>query len=47
MVPPLLVKKLLIGIAHVLPKHKLVPQKDLAEAAFRDLRKREMVCLFT
>ncbi|XP_044468912.1 caffeoylshikimate esterase [Mangifera indica] len=42
MVPPLLVKKLLIGIAHVLPKHKLVPQKDLAEAAFRDLRKREM-----
>ncbi|KAJ0042194.1 hypothetical protein Pint_18774 [Pistacia integerrima] len=42
MVPPFLVKQLLIGIAYLLPKQKLVPQKNLAEAAFRDLRKREM-----
>ncbi|RDX61879.1 Caffeoylshikimate esterase, partial [Mucuna pruriens] len=41
MVPPKLVTKVLIGLANVLPKHKLVPNKDLAEAAFRDLKKRE------
>ncbi|KDO59014.1 hypothetical protein CISIN_1g018984mg [Citrus sinensis] len=42
MVPPFLVKQILIGIANILPKHKLVPQKDLAEAAFRDLKNREL-----
>ncbi|XP_021634703.1 caffeoylshikimate esterase isoform X3 [Manihot esculenta] len=42
MVPPLLVKKFLIGVANILPTKKLVPQKDLAEAAFRDLKKREL-----
>ncbi|XP_052198132.1 caffeoylshikimate esterase isoform X1 [Diospyros lotus] len=42
MVPPQLVTKILIGVAKVLPKHKLVPQKDLAELAFRELKKREM-----
>ncbi|KAL5809880.1 hypothetical protein ACOSQ4_026448 [Xanthoceras sorbifolium] len=42
MVPPWLVKQMLIGVAHILPKQKLVPQKDLAEAAFRDLEKRKM-----
>ncbi|KAL2335275.1 hypothetical protein Fmac_016488 [Flemingia macrophylla] len=41
MVPPMLVTQILIGVASVFPKHKLVPQKDLAEAAFRDLKKRE------
>lgn len=46
MVPPFLVKQILIGIANILPKHKLVPQKDLAEAAFRDLKNRELVCSF-
>lgn len=46
MVPPFLVKQILIGIANILPKHKLVPQKDLAEAAFRDLKNRELVCFF-
>ncbi|KAH9675773.1 Hydrolase 4 domain-containing protein [Citrus sinensis] len=45
MVPPFLVKQILIGIANILPKHKLVPQKDLAEAAFRDLKNRELVSL--
>jgi caffeoylshikimate esterase len=47
MVPPWLLKQILIGMANFLPKQKLVPQKDLAEAAFRDLKKRELVCLFT
>ncbi|OMO80229.1 Alpha/beta hydrolase-1 [Corchorus capsularis] len=41
MVPPWIVKQILIGVANVLPKKKLVPQKDLAEAAFRDVKKRE------
>lgn len=42
MVPPWLLTQILIGIANFLPKQKLVPQKDLAEAAFRDLKKREL-----
>ncbi|XP_041007713.1 caffeoylshikimate esterase-like [Juglans microcarpa x Juglans regia] len=42
MVPPWLLKQILIGVAYFLPKQKLVPQKDLAEAAFRDLKKREL-----
>ncbi|KAJ4707096.1 caffeoylshikimate esterase [Melia azedarach] len=42
MVPPWLIKQFLIGIANVLPKQKLVPQKDLAEAAFKDPKKREL-----
>ncbi|KAK4410193.1 Caffeoylshikimate esterase [Sesamum angolense] len=41
MVPPWLVTQILIGVAKVLPKHKLVPQKDLAELAFRDVKKRQ------
>jgi len=42
LVPPPVLKQILIGLANVLPKHKLVPQKDLAEAGFRDIRKRDM-----
>ncbi|CAN8300105.1 unnamed protein product [Cochlearia groenlandica] len=42
MTPPPVLKQILIGLASVLPRHKLVPQKDLAEAAFRDIRKRNM-----
>ncbi|KAF1869976.1 hypothetical protein Lal_00017555 [Lupinus albus] len=42
MVPPKFLTQVLIGMANVLPTLKLVPQKDLAEAAFRDLKKREM-----
>ncbi|KAF3640525.1 putative caffeoylshikimate esterase-like isoform X2 [Capsicum annuum] len=41
MVPPWLVTQLLVGIAKFLPKQKLVPQQDLAELAFRDVKKRE------
>ncbi|XP_048444063.1 caffeoylshikimate esterase-like isoform X1 [Pyrus x bretschneideri] len=42
MVPPWLLTQILIGVAKFLPKQKLVPQKNLAEAAFRELKKREM-----
>ncbi|PON43689.1 Serine aminopeptidase, S [Parasponia andersonii] len=42
MYPPVLLTQILIGLAKVLPKKKLVPQKDMAKAAFRDLKKREM-----
>ncbi|KAK6128518.1 hypothetical protein DH2020_037727 [Rehmannia glutinosa] len=41
MVPPWLVAQILIGVAKLLPKQKLVPQKDLAELAFKDVKKRE------
>ncbi|XP_073148889.1 caffeoylshikimate esterase isoform X2 [Henckelia pumila] len=41
MVPPWLVTQILIGVSKLLPKQKLVPQKDLAEMAFQDARKRE------
>ncbi|KAG9448937.1 hypothetical protein H6P81_008902 [Aristolochia fimbriata] len=42
MVPPWLVTQILIGIAKLLPTAKLVPQKDFAEMAFKDVKKREM-----
>lgn len=42
MVPPWLVTQVLIGVAKLLPKRKLVPQKDLAELAFRDVKKRNL-----
>ncbi|CAM8987716.1 unnamed protein product [Rhodiola kirilowii] len=37
--PSWLVQQFLIGVANFLPKTKLVPQKDLAEMAFRDPKK--------
>ncbi|MQL79190.1 hypothetical protein Taro_011625, partial [Colocasia esculenta] len=40
-VPPWPLLNILICVAKVLPKQKLVPQKDLAEMAFKDLKKRE------
>ncbi|XP_051117686.1 caffeoylshikimate esterase isoform X2 [Andrographis paniculata] len=42
MVPPKIVTRILTGVAKVLPKHKLVPQKDMAELAFRDVAKRKL-----
>ncbi|KAF8407810.1 hypothetical protein HHK36_006946 [Tetracentron sinense] len=42
MSPPWLVKQILIGVAKFFPKEKLVPQKDIAEMGFRDLKKREL-----
>lgn len=43
MVPPWFVTQILIGVAKVLPKFKLVPQKDLAELAFKDKKKKDLV----
>ncbi|KAE8681202.1 hypothetical protein F3Y22_tig00111338pilonHSYRG00203 [Hibiscus syriacus] len=43
MVPPWILKQILIGVANILPKQKFVPQKDLAEVAFRDIKKRKLV----
>ncbi|CDP11603.1 unnamed protein product [Coffea canephora] len=42
LVPPPFVTQVLIGVAKLLPKCKLVPQKDLAELAFRDAKKRNL-----
>ncbi|XP_050230501.1 caffeoylshikimate esterase isoform X2 [Mercurialis annua] len=42
MVPPMILKQILIGVANFLPTSKLVPQKNLAEAAFRDLKYRKL-----
>ncbi|CAK9149864.1 unnamed protein product [Ilex paraguariensis] len=42
MVPPWLLTQILIGAAKIFPKQKLVPQKDLAEAAFQDSKKKEL-----
>ncbi|KAL3525465.1 hypothetical protein ACH5RR_013837 [Cinchona calisaya] len=41
-VPPFLVRQILIVVAKLLPKRKLVPQKDLADVAFRDVKKKTM-----
>nr|GLL19253.1 caffeoylshikimate esterase-like isoform X1 [Ipomoea trifida] len=41
MAPPWLLTQILIVVAKFLPKQKLVPQKDLAELAFKDTKKRE------
>lgn len=43
-VPSWPVQQILICMAKILPKGKLVPQKDLAEMAFKDVKKREQVC---
>lgn len=41
-VPSWPVQQFLIGIARFLPKRKLVPQRDLADMAFKDVKKRAM-----
>lgn len=45
-VPPWPLLQILIAIAWILPEQKLVPQKDLADLAFRESRKREQVKYF-
>ncbi|XAR71359.1 2-acylglycerol O-acyltransferase [Bertholletia excelsa] len=42
MAPPRLLTQILIGLAKLLPKQKLVPQNDFAEMALKDLRKRDL-----
>ncbi|CAN6293972.1 unnamed protein product [Urochloa humidicola] len=44
-VPPWPVRQVLIFMAKLLPKQKLVPQKDLAELAFKEKKKQEQ-CSF-
>ncbi|ONM00636.1 alpha/beta-Hydrolases superfamily protein [Zea mays] len=44
-VPPWPIQQLLIFMAKLLPKEKLVPQKDLAELAFKEKKKQEQ-CSF-
>lgn len=43
--PPPAVLKVLTLLANLMPEAKLFPTKDLAELAFRDLKKRKLVCL--
>ncbi|KAJ3692377.1 hypothetical protein LUZ60_012727 [Juncus effusus] len=40
-VPPWALQQILILVSKVLPKSKLVPQKDLADLAFKELKKRD------
>ena len=47
MVPPWPLDQILIGLANLFPKQKLVPQKDLAELAFKDVKKRQQVVILT
>ncbi|XP_027100080.1 caffeoylshikimate esterase-like [Coffea arabica] len=42
MVPSCFLRQVLIGAAKLLPKRKLVPVKDLAKFAFRDVKKRNL-----
>ncbi|KAL6007482.1 hypothetical protein ACLOJK_032980 [Asimina triloba] len=42
MVPPWAMKQMLIGLAKVFPKRKLVPQKDIAEMAFKEPKKQQL-----
>lgn len=44
MIPHWLLKQILIGVAKVLPKTKLVPQKEeVKENIYRDMKKRKLV----
>ncbi|XXG73646.1 hypothetical protein AAC387_Pa07g2528 [Persea americana] len=43
MVPSWLVMQILVVMAKLLPKRKLVPQNDFLEMVFRDLKKRKMM----
>ncbi|CAA3021931.1 caffeoylshikimate esterase [Olea europaea subsp. europaea] len=42
MAPPVPLQEVLIFLSKIIPQAKLVPQKDFAELAFRELKKREM-----
>ncbi|KAG9140405.1 hypothetical protein Leryth_018533 [Lithospermum erythrorhizon] len=41
MAPSWALTRILIGVGKLLPKHKLVPQNNLADMAFRDSKKKE------
>ncbi|XP_065855406.1 caffeoylshikimate esterase-like isoform X2 [Euphorbia lathyris] len=42
MIPPWIILQILIGIAHLFPKLKIVPNSDFVKMAFRDLKKQEL-----
>ncbi|WCJ25372.1 alpha/beta-Hydrolases superfamily protein [Euphorbia peplus] len=42
MIPPWIILQILIGIAHIFPKLKIVPNSDFVQMAFRDFKKREL-----
>ncbi|KAL0408868.1 UNVERIFIED_CONTAM: Caffeoylshikimate esterase [Sesamum radiatum] len=42
MTPPVPLQKVLIFLSKLVPQAKLVPQKDLADLAFRELKKKQM-----
>ncbi|KAF2282701.1 hypothetical protein GH714_043701 [Hevea brasiliensis] len=42
MIPPWIVVQILIGIAYLFPKLKIVPHKNFVKMAFRDLKKQEL-----
>lgn len=43
MKPPLPLQKILIFLSKLMPQAKLVPQKDLADLAFRESNKKQLV----
>jgi hypothetical protein len=44
MYPPWYLVQIMIALAHIIPKAKLVTNRDIAEIGFRDLVKRKRVC---
>lgn len=48
MTPPVPLQKILIFLSNIMPQAKIVPTKDLAELALKEIKKRKMVMsLFT
>jgi len=47
MYPPWYLVQIMIALAHVIPKAKLVPHTDIAEIGFRNLEKRSRVSVYT
>lgn len=43
MYPPWYLVQIMIALAHIIPRAKLVPHTDIAEIGFRDLAKRKRV----
>lgn len=47
MIPPWYLVKILIVLAHIIPKAKLVSSNDIAEIGLRDLEKRKRVSILS
>lgn len=46
MYPPWYLVQIMLALAHVVPKAKLVPHTDIAAVGFRDLEKRKRVSVW-